>query len=840
MSQALETLTEAQKAAFRGAIGAADVATVTELVTDAETAATDAEIAAAIAVAAAASGDYLVAKREALRAAAVSAAGDPARIAVLLTVDDAVTYAAAAPTIATITPSIGPVFTADPKVAGDGDVAQATFAPTGIRPGQGLASAIGAIVPDLLDFSMEIVFVQPPIFATYATIAAMNAAAGAVPEGAIVFCTSAAAPITNTTPFGVNYGQPPLDTFLGLGDADGNNNRGYWLRRSAPFADFVRYTGLSIAGMYLNAAPGTNRCQISEDSLGRHSAFVFQTAIGFGAADLRKIDALAYRPGKPQSLGLRARDGMISLFWNGIEVDSTLAVPTFIPDLLSLFGEQQILALCVTHGCDHLQMNAVSNVLADRFGGPRVTWSDTVDLIVVQDQSRWSASPGSTVGDLNRPDSISGYNGETRPRDTGDGIGISDSKQYNPTQELTPGLYCHSIIGDPRNIGPFKVTNGLGGTYGTAHTFSGSQSETGDAGLWAQYRKHGGGNHLLILGATIGGYSHAQMIAKEAGSYIHSLLSRTTLNPLAYPRDALNRTVKAASQWARRRGQTLRLIAVVDMQAETDCNIAGISAVREADLRSWYTDELTKMVDVSSPPPVFITKAPNRCFDGVSINTNDASTFWRDDEQRQIGEHRDTTFRLRTYTNMYAHTGRFVHDTAYAERLIGEAVGDVIGRALFGFDDKPVYAVSTVRSGSNIIVTMSEPVDLVQFCDLADGGRRPTLLGWHMTGGFKTYGFVYTDVGGAKTINGDVTLNGAGLVFTIPISGGGAGAGDYLDTLGTNALFTNIRARQRRYGEFNDQLWPAAFPYAAASPRIAEGGKNDITQWASAQHVVLA
>jgi hypothetical protein len=761
-----------------------------------------------------------------LKAKIQGAAGGEDEVAIMLTSEDARTYRGAAPNIDTITPAVGPVFSAGAPVFGNADPAIDTA--NGIFVGgNGLSSAIGALLPDLLNFTIDLVFIQPTIVATYATVAAMNAAVGSHAVNDVVYVSSDAAIFNNTE----GYGQPLSDTVLGMIIDDPSYlNRSYHIKRPTPYNDFVKYNPNSMARLTVNATPGDNRCEVSGDTLGRLSGFVYNPVTGQASAAIRKIDAIAYRPGKPQHIRVSACNGMLSMFWNGIELSAEVSAATFAPDR-AYFGAGAITikALVVTKANSCLKQNAVTDALADHYGTPRVEWPDTVDLIVHRDQSRTAAAPGGTTGDLNRPDEIN-WNGETTARDGGDGIGAYDGKRINPTQTNTPGLYANSILNDPKAIRPFAISTRIYGAGGGPNQ-SGSGSETIEAGIWRQYKKWGGRNHLLILGCTLGGYSHANLQA-SAGTYLHSL-TNAPINEILYPFDALNAMVRQANIWARQRGQKLRLICVSDLQAETDVGLAGISATREAAMRAWFSDKLVNLVDVCTPSPLFITKCASYSFDGFGNGSNTAAVFWRDDEQRRIGLNRDGKFRFRTLCSVYAHQGRFIHWTALAQRKLGEHMGDIIGQALFAGDNDPVQVNTAVRSGANIVLTLNAPVDIV-------ATMIPTVHAVLTTGGFNTYGLVYTDVGGAKTINGNVTLSGDGLTITVPISGGGADAGDYIDVTGPLARWSNFRARERRYGLYPDQVWPAT-PFASASPTIDDtGAVNDITEWLAPSHHVLA
>lgn len=766
-----------------------------------------------------------------LKAKVIAAAGGVDKVKFLTVPKDDLktTYAGQATFIQTLTPSVGPVlngnienpaFGRSPRIVNEGVIPNGMFTGT---------SAI--ILPDLKTFSIDIIVIRAPIARTFATITAMTAVIDTVDDLAhneICFVESVAALFNDTE----GYGQPPLDTFLGLQiDNQVQVNRGYYRRvKELPYYNTFFRHGPELIGVG-TAASGYNVGNMGIDAWGRPLAFLYANGPS-GSAVSRLQDTNAYLPGAKQSYRISCINGNISLFWNGVELSNNGCAADFPVNQFAFNNYTDTLVACCANTADTmLKQNAVSNVLAERFGTAKIDWPEFMDLFVHRDQSRTSAAPGGTTGDALRPDPTSNYNGELTPRDGGDGIGAYDNMNGHPTRTPTPGLYCGNIAG--QRFGTFAVMERLyghqNGEVGVLQ--STSSSETIEAGIWAQYRKWGGKQHLLILGCTIGGFSHAGMVNSQ-GINIHKLPDRT-FSEITYPIDAHNKLVKKAQIWAKQRGQKLRLIGVADLQAETDVGQSGISTVRENDFRTWVSTQLTKLVDVSDPPPILMVKTASYSFDGVSNGSNTAGVEWRDDKQRRIGMNGDGEFRFYCISSYYAWLGRWIHHDSFSMRKLAEAMGYVLGRSLFYADDEPLQAISAVRSGTNIVVTMNKPVDIV-------AQMLPTVLGIHQTGGFNTYGMVYTDVGGAKTISGNVTLSGDGLTITVPISGGGADAGDYLDMTGTNALWTNFKSREVRTGVYQDQNWGTTIPYAAASPVINPGALNDISEWAAPAHFVLS
>jgi hypothetical protein len=815
-------------------------AIVQPLVDEATDARDDAVIAAAIAVAAAASADYKVPRNADFENAIAAAVGGIEAVSILLDADEA-TYVFkvsleaydSAETITSVTPQIGPVMVANVRGAAYWPNLQAIKNADGLGLHDGIGFSGTEFIPDCGETCIDIVFSMQPVADTYASIAAMNAAIGTgddVDLDALVY-TANPGELMTTAAAGA-YGQPLADTYLSLNHYGTELNQGYWRRQAGTYQNFARLSDYLFAGGS-TISPGDRRLEMSIDNLGRIGGFVYYGSGGAQTGlNAPYRDVIAESAGELQHAQLHCRDGIATLVWNGVEVSGGATTIATTLNTLTMFGPIYLKSLIVTNGCDYAQNRALHDLIADRYGLPHLDWTDTVDLVINQDQSRTSASPGGTTGDANRPDALSNWNGETTARDGGDGIGAIDFKQSNPTHSPTPGLYSFANLTNSHNIGPFGLMHYVYG-QGLGKTQSGTGTETIECGLWAQYRKHGGKNHLLIIGITIGGQTHAYL-EQRSGKYLHSLPVENYAN--LQPRDWINRAVKNAQKWAAARGQRLRLICVADQQAETDVGTPGISATREADMRAWYSNELSHLVDVNDPPPVFMTKTASYSFDGFGNGSNTAGVYWRDDEQRRIGTHRDGIFRLRTLTSIYAHQGRFIHWTAFAQRKLGEAMGDIIGRAMFSGDDEALQPISAVRSGNNIIMTLNKPVSIVTT-------MYPTVLATITTGGFNTYGLVYTPVGGVKTINGNVTLGGAGAlanrVLTIPISGGGPDAGDFIDVTGAGARWTNFKSTETRTGEYVDQDWPVSLPFASAAPTIDEGALNDITEWLAPSHFVL-
>jgi hypothetical protein len=780
-------------------------------------------------------------RASALVANITAAAKAPSAIKLLVTKDGTITYRGGSTVnIDQIAPLIGPANLLA-GVGFDGSGPATAPPPTPIATAAGLQMhhqsgfiLSNAVIANTGNFAIDMVITWPAVAATFANVAAMNAALATWPVGALVYVSNPVIPVS---------GNPDqTDNLLGINTAGGAVTGGYYLRGNGAWDTHNAFL--------FEVTDGSNRCEVTVSPVGQLSGFVYAGS-GAGAQVVQFYrDVIAFRPGSAQSLRLESDGTAISIYWNGEEVGTIYSQASFVPTTWYINGNNHTAgtgtgtipvnlgasytlgALCVSQGLDYTQRRLVSNVLADTFGTPRVLWSETADVVIHIDQSRTSAPENSTTGDPNRPDSASNWNGMLTRRRTNDPLGI------NPSQEVLPGVYSSGIVNDAtRNpeFGPLCCSNNVYGQSSNAvgtFTQSGSGGETIEWGFAKQWRLAEGGrqNHLYFIGMTIGGQTLAYLQSKS-GAYLHSLLgtSMATLQP----RDWTNRSLIALRKRCHARGQRLRCIVLSDLQGETDVAIVGTAALHETDTRQWWDAEISKLVDLPSPPPLMLFKSPDYSYDGTGLGGNTSGSNYVLDAYRRLGLNKDTGHRLRTLTSIYAWAGRFIHWSEPRIRLIGEVMGDLARRAWHeGNDVDSLQVVTAVRSGANIILTTNRPVAIVS-------QALPTVLSTLTTGGFNTYGLVFEPTSGGRTISGAVTLDGTGKIITVPISGGGPIANDRINVTGTGALWTNFREATRRYGQYPDQNW-TAIPFASAAPTLDYSGPlNELTEWLSPSSHVL-
>lgn len=706
---------------------------------------------------------------------------------------------------------------------------------TGFQMQHGIISQASA------GWCLDMIVDMPPVAATYATKAAADAALSSHPVGAIVYVTGAAPFLTG---LGAGWEDAPADALRGMGLLSvylrdcgyyirGN---GTWGKLSAQIAKFWKTGG------------GSETVELYLGPLGMIEAYAYdgtRQALLPGFYD----DRLA-QGGRFHVRIERDDEGGYIVSLNGEEKIAAHTTIDFVPDRFALNGAGRsgsgtsalpvdgasftLVALSITEGLDYPGRRAVSDVLARACGTPDVHWSPVADIVVHIDQSRTAEANQTTAGDPNRPDAISNWSGEIAGR------AANDPVAFNPTQRQLPGVYCFRNIYYPDPIGPFCAA---GGGYGVASsnnnrfTLSGSATETIEMGLAAQLRLHqtggafGRGNHLYFAGHTAGGQP-LTFFQIKSGKYIRALPSLTVTEWNYASRDFCNRQVQLIVERCRRRGQLTRIVCLSNLQSEID--IGSSTAAHEADMRQWWDDELRQLVDLPTTP-LFLLKTPSYSSGGTGNDCNTAGANYGDDQYRRLGANKDTGHPIRILGSIYAWCGRFIHWPQVKVRLLGEAMGDLIGRFVYKaeFEDTP-QVVSAVRSGSNVVLTVNRPVDIVA------STAAPTVLATLTTGGYNTYGLVYEPTGGGRTFSGHVTLSGDGLTITAPISGGGPVAGDRISVTGAGARWSNFRARSRRYGVFTDHNW-GSLPLATATPTInlTGGATNEITEWlAPSSHVL--
>ena len=769
--------------------------------------ASDATAAAAIALAAAVAADWRAERAVRRLAMTAAAAGDAGAVKLVLTEDAARTYeSGVGPTLATLTAETGQVFTTTTAFGGSPKAFQTA---DGIVPSYGLTFSGATIFPAVGDCSVDLFFIQPPVAGSFATLAAMNAAAASFTVGQVVYAANPAAVMLNT------YGnqQPLADTLLGLFNSSGDFNQGYWLKRPTPYDDFVRYKPEMLSAN-LAATPGDNRLEIAVDMLGRHSGFAYQAALGANAPRAYRQNMIAHAPGKVQHLRIDQQDGVATLWWNGDEVGCEgyigKTAVDFLADALSLAGPWTLKAVVGTQGCTFAQRRAVTDAWADEMGTPRLNWTPVAEIVAIDGQSEFTGA-GGTSTDTWRPYTASGWSGEV--------VGRSD---FDLGQDVhQPGVYSGRALTDSARIGPRHFSAGMGGggtSYGTVAGIAGFASE------WR--RRPGGGNHLYFVGKCVGGTSLAQLQA-SSGRYLHAIGEGAVgdIDAALYG-ELGDRALIEVCKRISARGQTARLIYLAQFQGKTDVGISTTVADHVADLQARLDRAMALIGRGQSRPPLLASMALDFTYGGVNVDTNGVGTSYLDDQYRRMTESRTIDEPILPLTSLWKFVGPNIHWTAdHLNQLMAFIGGRAADHMLLGKYIRPLEPVAVeLGSGADagkVVITYPRPV--VAVAQL--GVTIPSVV---QTGGFNTYGYGVIDaIGPGLAINGNLTLTNASgtgfLKVKVPYTGAWA-AGDKLTYLGLGSLHGNIVEAVAATGVFNGQDWGATFPLPVATPTINYAG----------------
>ena len=810
--------------------------------------ATDAEAAAVIALAAAASADFKAARGRAHLDAWLSAAGEGARL--LVTGDGVKTWRAGDPLtgdILTLAPLFGPVGAVlgqqGPYFDNSYSTPDAPLYPRddpkgGIvhRPTTNLTLPAGVIAAMNGVWSLDRVFRIPPLAATFASVAAMNAAAGAHGVGDVVFVTGPTLAVSG-------FGTVTTDSILGVtlegGTLTGGYYRRIWSGWESGFGEILRI--LDTAGI----GTGQDLLLVQIDGVGKLSFYGYDGGQQAGGSTWYTDVVVA--PGETHSLRIDCDGRALTLYFDGCERPADYRVLAFTPNAISLNGNYRAgasvptygassgaaftdLAVSITEGLDYTQSRAVSDMLAEAFGAPKVDWSPVAYVAIMDGQSEYSGPEGTTNDDGNRPDSVSGWNGLIARRYA------NDPRGKNPTQEFIPGVYAGVWRDgiDPSHIGALAAPADIYGIGAGAYNFSGF-GETWDFGAARQFRQWSDA-HLYFAGITVGAASLAGITAK-GGRYLHSLKGGTAadLGIFNY-RDIGNRQLLEIVDRCHARGQLVQAILIANVQGATDTTTVGTALAHEADVRQRWDDEVSQMVDLTGKPPLLLTRASNNRFSGgFDVATNTAGANYVDDEYRKLAANKDTGHPVRAITDTWLHEGTFIHKPTLFLRKSGEYIMDLACRYFFDGEFRDPLQPASVSIGTGgdagkIVVVFNRPIETFTYTPTAPTTRQ--------TGGFNTYGFVFAPVSGGRTISAAVTV--AGSTAKIPISGGGPVAGDRIGFLGAGALWGNIREATARPGLYPDQDWGATIPLPDADPAFDEGALNDIREGAAAFTWVLA
>jgi len=779
----------------------------------------------------------------------------PSKIKLLITKDGAKTYRSGSSTdIETLAPLIGPgVNLVQPGTTwnGTGGYGGQPLRPiesadgiqfhreTGFDLLSGVTTGVAGACIDLVLRMPALTTTAAAPAGTYASVSAMNADLANLYVGQMVKVTGG--PLTNLTP-------DPLVEWVGWQNiTSGNLQQGYYVKGNGAMAQ----ASTPLFYLYDTAYAGASRfIQFFLDGLGRLHAYTYDGTIN-PEAWTACTDVIAAAQAGPVHLKLHFDDQHIRLWMNGVEVMAVPQVTTFTPNRLAINGAVRsgsavvpfsaaswtLCAMAISQGCDFTEQRLISDAIARYCGTPIQPFNPIAYLIVQKGQSRGAGST-STAGDPNRPDAISGWNGETTRANS------RSASLASVTQELLPRVYACSGQNVPWDIGPFGLNINSFGTPSSGHTISGQGGETIEFGLVNQLRlaKEFREHDIMLVGLNNGGWSLGLLDAKSNPPvYLYDLDTAPQITA-TQAREMLNRMVSNAAKFFRKRGQELRLVAVYDEQAETLAPLpagftsATFGAAYEASARQWIPNELLKLVSgTDGQTPLYVKKAADYSADGAS-NSYCITPDYYTDQLRKLEANRDTTFRFMFLGESYAIGGRFIHWPVTTYRKLGERLGRKIREAWCeGKSGAAFQVVSAVRSAGQIVLTLNRPGVKIDSTP-----AYPSVLARHTTGGVDTYGFVLEPNGGGRTIAAvDLTNVGASTpTITISVSGGGAVAGDRINVTGTNARWCNIREATSYPGIYYEQDY-SSLPGTASPVHALSGNLNETAEFlCPSTHVV--
>lgn len=773
-------------------------------------------------------------RAERLISAVKAAARDQSKIKLLVTKDGAKTYRVGAPTeIETLVPLIGPgtlvqpAFTWDGTGGAVGAARRPVETATGIRfdsqTGFDLASGV---LSQTGNYQIDLFFETPALTTTaaapagtYASIAAMNADIANLKMGDIVKVVGG--PVTTLTP------DVPAAYVGSMECSDAELARGLYIKGNGTMG---RMDSAALFWILDTASTPTKYIRTFFD---RRGQLIMASYDGAAQAFCRTLSQDVFTPGQSRiqhiKLEVDTEDRHARLWLNGIEVSPTIGLPNFVPNRLYVNGAPAgnatipfsgmrwtMNALCVTENLDFSERRRVSDALARSFGTPDQAWSQFVNVIVQNGQSRGAGTVDAS-GWPNTPDVFSGWNGEIIKSVS------TSSEAYYPSQVPLKRVYAQTSPDNPWDNGPCAVLPNIFGNPNQtgSYTCSGAAGETNEWGIFAQLFKYEEARQTdwQIIGLNYGGHSLGILDTKSnPNKYLYGLRTAPGLTN-AVPRDMINRQVAEAVAFWRRRGQTCRLVMVYHEQGETPAPlpidpttgnpfIAGTQygAAYEYSARNWINNELLKLMPPSDGlQPIYIKKAINFSTDGFS-NAFMGPPYYYDDQLRRLEEHRDTAFRYAFLGESYAVGGRFIHWPTINYRCLGERLGWHAGRMIFGGDEGRCFqALSASIVGGKIRLFLSEAAAVVD----AAANSKPTVLYRLTTGGVDTFGLVFEPVSGGRTITAvdNSQIAAATPYIEVTISGGGAIAGDRINITGTNARWSNYRRATRVFGELLDQDW---------------------------------
>lgn len=689
------------------------------------------------------------------------------------------------------------------------------------------------------NWSCDIIFEVPPLAATFASVAAMNAAAATHNTGEMVAVTGG--------DYAVSLGAPTWDPVphpavkvASLAPTD--ILRGYYIKTYAGFQRVYH----PFAYQHINATPGSKYASLLVEPRGQLAPFLYDAVTANTGRVV--LDLIAMAQEGPVHLHMSRNGDENILRVNGKEYATTAATVDFVADRFCLNGVNLgaysfspfngltwlCHALSFTKDCTYQEALSVSNTLAAHFGMPVREEAGVAYLVVNYDQSRTSGTTDASTTPAN-PDPVSNWAFEL------EGSANTDNYHLFPTNGQVPDTFC-SQGGNRRRVGVFFPSfNGYGFSDANQSYVQGSGTtmETIEAGLSAQLRKHmpEPSAPIYIAGHQAGGAALAALQATDS-TFLYDLLD-PDVTPAAY-RSILYATILAMVKHARGRGWRLIPIGILNQQGETNSYTPAdnpiIGDLHEADLRT-VQDVVRTLCGRSDTPPICIKKAISYSYNGTSNSYNvvGGGAYAQDNQFYRIQEGRDFGFRYAMVSSIYGYMGRGIHWPVILQRHLGMILGDKLGRAFFKNEDVTPLDWTAQISGSNVVITFDRPVELVQYNGpfVTGYGRVDGVQGT----GYINYGFEFSGVVSGRTQSANATFNAGARTLTIPLSGTAA-VGDIVSGTGTYNCFTNIREATDNIGELATQAW-SALPLADTKPVIDYTAPAHLEDWAVPKRVTL-
>jgi hypothetical protein len=770
------------------------------------------------AAASAASVDLPLQRASRLKSRLIAAAGSKDRISLLLTKDGTKTYRSGSTTdietIAPLIPETGMIFRQGANSwNGLGSPATPTLPLRPVETATGLSfhrqtgfrcrdlsnNPITAM-PSLSDrWYVAAVLRFPAVVATYPDVATMNADLANRKVGEVVYSGGAESVFVGTNPeTGVAYAPVPEDcaNILDVSSLNTGMTRGYYIRGNATFD---RMFNQRLITWWDSAGSLSSRLSyINVDPLGRLTYYAFDGTVqeanlnNWGAGS----DSIAYGLNNPVLFEIERDNDEILIYVNGVEVASFHTFATHTTNRFQINGVNDgsnatvpyngqafiLDALCITNQLDYRQNLAVSNVLADEFGTPVRERCDTAYLAVFTDQSRFSGTADATTTPAN-PDPVSNWNFHIYGRD-GARFQSTDASLAQPSREVVPNVFGIESLANSGRIGPLRrMASNVSPVATSARSLSGGVMETIEWGfarevMRAQAMRNA---HLYLVGATYGGFADESLKAEDEGQDIYTLTDSSAT--VTQPRTLLNRAILRIVQRARKRGQTIRPLCVFNFQGETGANTVANRPIehvlREADLRNWFGNQISRLLDWTGPAPIMGAKA--MMYDGTNGAGNAynliepaINRFPKDNLFLQLENNRDTLFRYIMFGGTGNWMGRGIHYPTILVRHYGMIIGDRVRRGFFNGE-----RVGATRITSAVIGTAGNAGKFVLTVNrrlAVDAGGRPQMPGQYKVGGLNGSGFTTNGLIFASHATGTITLSGvpadndtvtvAGTVYT--------------------------------------------------------------------------